>query len=339
MENRYSRQMLFKPIGDEGQNRLNAAHVVVIGCGALGSPIAETLVRAGIGKLTIADRDYVEMSNLQRQQLFTERDAIDGVPKVVAAERRLKEIRQDCEIRTILDHVDGPLLEEMVEDADLIMDATDNFETRLLINDVAWKKGIPWIYGACVGSSGTVFPFIPMETACFRCLLPVLPSVNETCDTAGIIAPAVQIVAARQTAEALKWLTGNRDTMMTKLLHFDVWNNTQVEAGISRLRSERCETCGETPTYPSADKPEGTNYAVLCGRDTLQIIPDSGRRLTVEDGERVAKRLGTDYKMTKFFVEFHVRGYRCVLFQNGRLLIHGLKDRHEGRKLYHQFFG
>lgn len=339
MDNRYSRQTLFKPIGDEGQARLKDAHIVVVGCGALGSPISETLVRAGVGKLTIADRDYVEMSNLQRQQLFSEQDALDGTPKVVAAERRLKEIHSDCEIRTVLDHIDGPLLEEMAEGADLIMDATDNFETRLLMNDVAWKQGIPWIYGACVGSSGTVFPFIPRQTACFRCLLPVLPSVNETCDTAGIIAPAVQIVAARQSAEALKWLTGNKEAMMKKLLHFDVWNNTQVEAGISRLQKEACATCGETPTYPSIDQSEGTNYAVLCGRDTVQIIPDSIRSLTLVDGKRLAERLGTDYKMTPFFVEFHASGYRCVLFQNGRLLIHGLRDKAEGRKLYHHFFG
>lgn len=339
MENRYSRQTLFKPIGHDGQERLRRAHVVVIGCGALGSPIAEMLVRAGIGKLTIADRDYVEMSNLQRQQLFTEQDALDGVPKVVAASKKLKEIRQDCEIRAVLDHVDGSLLEELIIDADIIMDATDNFETRLLMNDVAWKHGVPWIYGACVGSSGTVFPFIPGRTACFRCLLPVLPAVNETCDTAGIIAPAVQTVAARQTAEALKWLTGNEGAMMTKLLHFDVWHNTQVEAGIARLQNDQCETCGAAPTYPSIHQPEGTNYAVLCGRETVQVIPDSGRSLSIQDGEQVAKRLRSTYRVSKYFIEFHAEGYRCVLFENGRLLIHGLKDRNEGRKLYHQLFG
>ncbi|MBB4823011.1 adenylyltransferase/sulfurtransferase [Sporosarcina luteola] len=339
MDSRYSRQMLFKPIGEAGQKLLRSAHVVIIGCGALGSPIAEMLVRAGVGKLTIADRDYVERSNLQRQQLFTDQDADEGTPKVIAAERRLKEIRRDSTIRIVLDHVDGPLLEQLVEDADLIMDATDNFETRLLMNDVAWKKSIPWIHGACVGSSGTVFPFIPGRTACFRCLVPVLPAVNETCDTAGIIAPAVQLVAARQTAEALKWLTGNKDAMMTKLLHFDMWNNTQVEAGISRLRRPTCETCGELPTYPSLHKPEGANYAVLCGRETVQIIPDNGRQLTIKDGENVAKRIGSDYKQTPFFIEFHVDGYRCVLFQNGRLLIHGLRDLKKGRQLYHQLFG
>lgn len=339
MKNRYSRQMLFKPIGQVGQDKLSAAHVVVIGCGALGSAISETLVRAGVGKLTLADRDYVEPTNLQRQQLFTEQDAQDAMPKVVAAERRLKAIRSDVDIVTVLDHVDGPLMEEMTKDAHLIMDATDNFETRLLMNDMAWKKGIPWIYGACVGSSGTVFPFVPGASACFRCLLPVLPSVNETCDTAGIIAPAVQITAAHQSAEALKWLTGNEAAMRKKVLHFDVWNNTQVEAGISRMRNERCETCGEEPVYPALTRMEGTGYAVLCGRDTVQITPDVGRTLTLADGEAVAQRLAVPYKVTPFFVEFTASGYRCILFGNGRLLIHGLKDMKIGRKLYHQFFG
>ena len=339
MENRYSRQTLFKPIGQTGQDKLSSAHVVIIGCGALGSAVSETLVRAGVRKLTIADRDYVEPSNLQRQQLFTEQDARDGVPKVVAAEARLRMIREDIDIVTVLDHVDGPLMEQITEDVDLIMDATDNFETRLLINDSAWKKNIPWIYGACVGSSGTVFPFVPGESACFRCLLPVLPSVNETCDTSGIIAPAVQITAAHQSAEALKWLTGNKDAMRKKLFHFDVWNNTHVEAGISRLRNEVCETCGNAPTYPALHRVEGAGYAVLCGRDTVQIIPDASRSLTIADGETVAKRLGEPYKVTPFFVEFHAEGYRCILFGNGRLLIHGLKDLKIGRKLYHQFFG
>ncbi|WP_438314601.1 ThiF family adenylyltransferase [Sporosarcina sp. FA9] len=339
MENRFSRQTLFKPIGNSGQAQLSTAHAVVIGCGALGSAITETLVRAGIGKLTIADRDYVESSNLQRQQLFTEKDALEGIPKVIAAEKRLKEIRQDVEITTVLNHIDGPLIEEITKDAQIILDATDNFETRLLMNDIAWKRGIPWIYGACVGSSGTVFPFIPGESACFRCLLPVLPAVNETCDTTGIIAPAVQITAAHQSAEALKWLTGNKDAMRKKLFHFDVWNNTHVEAGITRMKNAECTTCGPNPLYPALVETEGTGYAVLCGRDTVQVIPDANRKLTIADGEAVAIRLRAKYKVTPFFVEFTVESFRCILFSNGRLLIHGLKDLKKGRKLYHQFFG
>ena len=259
VENRYSRQKLFKPIGSDGQKEIENSNVLIIGCGALGTAISETLVRAGVGKIILADRDYVEPSNLQRQQLFTEQDAIDGTPKVVAAERQLKAIRSDVQIHTVLDHVDGPLIEALAKGVDIILDATDNFETRLLMNDIAWKTGIPWIYGACVGSSSTVYPFVPGESACFRCLLPVLPAVNETCDTAGIIAPAVQITAAHQSAEALKWLSGNKEAMRKKMLTYDSWNNTQVEAGISRMKNEACETCGEARTYPSLRSESGTN--------------------------------------------------------------------------------
>lgn len=336
---RYSRQILFKPIQVTGQEKLQQSHALIIGCGALGSGIAEMLVRAGIGKLTIADRDYVEASNLQRQQLFTEHDAKEGTPKVVAAKRRLQAIRSDVEIEAILDHIDAPLLEKLSTDVDILLDGTDNFETRLLINDIAWKKQIPWIYGACVSSSGTVFPFVPGETPCFRCLLPALPAVNETCDTAGIIAPAVQMVVAYQGAEALKWLSENYAAMRSKLLHFDVWNNTQIEAGLGRLQKATCPTCGENPTYPSLEEREGTQYAVLCGRNTVQIIPEKNRTLTLNDGQQLVERLGIEAKRTPFFIEFEVEGLRSILFQNGRLLIHGLTDLQRGRQLYHQLFG
>ncbi|QUW21032.1 ThiF family adenylyltransferase [Sporosarcina sp. Marseille-Q4063] len=339
MQNRYSRQTLFSPIGEEGQTKIKQSTALLIGCGALGTAIAETLTRAGIGKLIIADRDYVEPSNLQRQQLFTEQDAIDGTPKVVAAKRQLKTIRDDVEIETILNHIDGPLLEELAGKADIILDATDNFETRLVINDIAWKLNIPWVYGACVGSSSTIYPFIPSETACFRCLLPVMPAVNETCDTTGIIAPAVQITAAHQSAEALKWLSGNKDAMRKKMLTYDVWNNTNVEAGFGRMKNENCETCGPNSTFPSLTPESGTNFAVLCGRDTVQVIPEKDRVLSLGDAERVAEKLGNPYKKTPYFIEMNSDGYRCILFANGRLLIHGLKDIQTGRKMYHQFFG
>ncbi|MBD7908714.1 ThiF family adenylyltransferase [Sporosarcina gallistercoris] len=339
MEHRYARQVLFNSIGDTGQQKLENSHAFVLGCGALGSAIAETLVRAGIRKLTIADRDYVEPSNLQRQQLFTEQDAVHGVPKVVAAVARLRAIRNDVTLVPLLEHVDGPLLEHYAQDVDILLDATDNFEARLLLNDFAWKYGIPWVYGACVGSSSSIFPFIPGKTPCFRCLLPVLPSVNETCDTAGIIAPAVQLTAAHQSTEALKWLTGNRKSMRTKLLHTDIWHNTQVEAGITRLKKVTCETCGSAPSYPSLHSESGTQYAVLCGRETVQIIPAAERKLTDDDVYRVAERLGTVEKRTPYFVEFYAEGFRCVGFSNGRLLVHGLKDIQKGRKIYHQLFG
>lgn len=339
MKERYSRQTLFTPIGDEGQQKISRSTVLIIGCGALGTSISETLVRAGVKKIILIDRDYVETSNLQRQQLFTEQDAIEKTPKVVAAKRRLQQVRSDVEIDTVLDHVDGMKMDALSDGIDLILDATDNFETRLVINDIAWKNNIPWIYGACVGSTSMSYSFIPGETPCFQCLLPALPAVNETCDTAGIIAPAVQITASHQSAEALKWLSGNKQTMRTKMLTYDCWHNTSVEMGLSRLQKATCPTCGTAPTYPSLQKESETSYAVLCGRNTVQIIPEKERSLTLSEVEAVAKRLNEHYKKTPYFIEMKMNGYRSIIFNNGRLLIHGLKDIQEGRKIYHQYFG
>lgn len=339
MDSRYSRQLLFKKIGAAGQKRLGDATIAIIGCGALGSAIAETLVRAGVGTIHIADRDYVELSNIQRQQLFTEQDAEEMLPKVVAAEKRLKSINSSVVLHTYLQNVDHLLIEYLAARVDVIMDATDNFETRLLINDAAYKHNIPWIYGACVGSSGVIFPFRPKQTACFRCLLPVLPTVNETCDTVGIISPAVQITAATQCAEALKLLTGNDKAIRYKVHHFDCWNNTFLDIGISRLKKEKCETCGEHATFPSLDRDQQSQYAVLCGRDAVQVLPSPGRRVTLNDAEKLTKNLKAFMRRTPYFVEFQREQYRMLLFEDGRLLIHGIKDVNLGRRLYTEIFG
>ncbi|QUG41508.1 ThiF family adenylyltransferase [Psychrobacillus sp. INOP01] len=339
MDSRYSRQLLFKKIGATGQKHLGKAAVAIIGCGALGSAIAETLVRAGVGTIHIADRDYVELSNIQRQQLFTEEDAGEMLPKVVAAEKRLKSINSSVVLHTYLQNVDHLLIEYLVTRVDVIIDATDNFETRLLINDAAYKHNIPWIYGACVGSSGVVFPFIPEQTACFRCLLPVLPTVNETCDTVGIISPAVQITAATQCAEVLKLLTGNHEAVRTKVHHFDCWNNTFLDIGISKVKNETCETCSENATFPSLERDHQSQYAVLCGRDAVQVLPSPDRKVTLKDAEKLAKNLNAFKRRTPYFVEFEREHYRMLLFEDGRLLIHGIKDVNLGRRLYTEIFG
>jgi adenylyltransferase/sulfurtransferase len=311
--------------------------VAIIGCGALGTASAEMLVRAGVGTIHIVDRDVVERSNLQRQQLFTEADAEAMVPKVVAAERRLHAIRTDAALYTYFEHVDGVLMEELAAQVDVIIDATDNFETRLLINDAAHKYGIPWIYGACVGSTGTMFPFVPGEAACFHCLMPTLPRMNETCDTAGIIAPAVQVTASHQCTEVLKWLTGNREAMRKKVLHFDLWNPAQLETGISRLRDPHCETCGIHPTFPSLSIQDTRRVAVLCGRDAVQITADPDRSLSLDDVEQLAEKIGNP--CTPYFVEMYAEGHRMILFRTGRLLIYGISDATEGMNLFHKLFG
>ncbi|GGO02050.1 ThiF family adenylyltransferase [Saccharibacillus kuerlensis] len=336
---RYSRQELFAPIGKNGQGGIERASAVIIGCGALGSAIAETLTRAGIGELHLVDRDYVEWSNLQRQQLFTENDARQMTPKVEAAKQRLLEIRSDLKLHTYFDDLDIVLIRRLAAGCSLIMDATDNFETRLLIGDAALEAGIPWIYGACVGSSGTVFPFVPGHSACFRCLLPTLPSANDTCDNAGIIAPAVQVTAAIQCAEAMKWLSGSTESLRTKVHHFDLWTGTQMDIGISRIRRDDCPSCGSNPVFPALVRSARPAYAALCGRDTVQVLPDPARRLTLDDAERIGLRLGQDIRRTPHFVQFHALGARFILFSNGRLLIHGTASVEEGRKLHRKVFG
>ncbi|OWA37488.1 thiamine biosynthesis protein ThiF [Saccharibacillus sp. O16] len=336
---RYSRQILFGPIGGDGQRRLAEASVAIVGCGALGSAIAETLTRAGVGELHLVDRDYVEWSNLQRQQLFVESDAEQMLPKVEAARLRLLKIRSDLALHTHFEDLDASLIRNLASKCSLIMDATDNFETRLLINDAALEAGIPWIYGACVGSSGSVFPFVPDRSACFRCLLPTLPAVNDTCDTAGIIAPAVQMTAALQCAEALKWLSGNREALLTKIHHFDLWNGSRLDTGIARIRQTDCPSCGPEPSYPALARTNRSAYAALCGRDTVQVLPDRERPVSLDDAERMARRLGEPFRRTPHFVEFHALGARFILFMNGRLLIHGAASVEEGRSLHRKVFG
>ncbi len=339
MNERYSRQTLYKPIGHAGQASIQNAVVTIIGCGALGSAIAESLTRAGVGEIHLVDRDYVEFSNLQRQQLFTEEDAEAMTPKVVAAEKRLKSIRTDLRLFTYLENLGADLMETLIKKSTLVMDATDNFETRLLINDASVKFNVPWIYGACVGSSGAVFPFVPGAGSCFRCLVPVLPAVNDTCDTAGIISPAVQMTAAMQCAEAMKWLSGNAEAMRKKVHHFNLWDNSQYDIGIARIQNSSCETCGDNPVYPSLARNSEGLYAVLCGREAVQILPDPKRTITLDDAEFAARRLGAEVKRTPYFVQLRALGYRMVFFGNGRMIIHGIRNITEGRKIYHQLFG
>lgn len=231
MNERYSRQILFKNIGVEGQEKISQKHVLIIGMGALGTHLADGLVRAGVRKLTIVDRDYIEFSNLQRQTMYTENDAKEALPKVIAAKERLTEIRSDIEIDAYIDQVNPPFLEEHAQHVDLILDATDNFDTRLLVNDFAYKYNIPWIYGGVVQSTYIEAAFIPGQTPCFNCVMPQLPVINMTCDTVGVIQPAVTMTTSLQLRDALKILT---DTPFTpKLTYGDIWEGTHYTFGFS----------------------------------------------------------------------------------------------------------
>ncbi|MGG5255248.1 MoeB/ThiF family adenylyltransferase [Neobacillus sp. SM06] len=336
---RYSRQILFAGIGKEGQKKISEKHVVIIGAGALGSGNAEVLVRAGIGKLTIVDRDYVEASNLQRQQLYTEEDVAAKLPKAAAAQKRLRAINSNVDIRAIIGDATPEMLEELAGAADLLMDATDNFETRMVINDAAQKYRVPWIYGACVSSYGMSFTIIPGKTPCLNCLLKTVPLQGLTCDTGGIIGPAVQMVIAHQTAEALKILAEDWQAVRTTFVSFDVWRNEYNQMKMGKAKNPGCLSCGTHPTYPYLQKENQTKTTVLCGRDTVQVRPAKPLKLSLQ---RFADQLRTaGYKVNgnPYLVSVEMEEERMVIFTDGRALIHGTKDLAHAKTVYQRIMG
>jgi len=338
MMDRYSRQILFAPIGEEGQERLAKKHVLIVGIGTLGTQSSEMLTRAGIGKLTIVDRDYIEWSNLQRQQLFTEEDAKKRTPKAVAAKERLQAINSEVEIDARIMDVTPIELEELVSGVDLILDATDNFDIRMMMNDIAEKHRIPWVYGSCVGSYGMSFTIIPGKTPCLHCLMETVPVGGPTCDTAGIIHPAASQVVVHQTTEALKMLTGNRDKLREKLISFDVWTNQVVQMDVSTMKKADCPSCGAGATYPFLAYDEQTKTAVLCGRESVQIRPPKEQQ---RDLSRLAERLektGGKVEANAFLLSFSIGEERMVIFEDGRALIHGTNDVEKAKTLYHRYF-
>ncbi|MCG1010222.1 ThiF family adenylyltransferase [Salinicoccus sp. ID82-1] len=331
---RYSRQVLYNGIGEAGQHLISGSTVLIVGIGALGSLSAEMLARAGVGKLILIDRDYVEYSNLQRQTLYRAQDAEEKQPKVIAAKERLLEIRPDLEVEVHIAHCDAPLLQGLAESADLLLDGTDNFDTRLLINDAAYRLGRPWVYAACVEASYSSAGFMPGETPCYRCLVPVLPATTLTCDTAGIIAPAVHMAVAEQVTMALKILTGQFGP--PHHMHIgSVWDMEHMKYRIDGMKSDECETCGKHPVYPSLD--DRADHAMrLCGRDTVQVMD---ARITASAVDSALARLGTEINRTPYFQEFHYEHFRFVCFHNGRMLIHGLDDMNKAKTLVNQLFG
>ncbi|WP_150269136.1 ThiF family adenylyltransferase [Paenibacillus tepidiphilus] len=337
-KDRYSRQERFYGIGSEGQKKLGLARVLILGAGALGSALAETMVRAGVGHVTLIDRDVVEWSNLQRQNLYSEQDAEDQMPKAAAAARRLRSINSSVVVEGIVADVTVDEIGEYTAGVDLILDGSDNFETRMILNDIAVKRGIPWIYGACAGSRGMSLTVVPGTSACLHCLLEELYAEGDSCDTAGIIQPAVQMTAAYQTAEALKWLAGSRDSLRGAMVSFDLWENRQVSVDTARLKRADCPTCGEQPSFPFLSAANHSRTAVLCGRDTVQIRPPKPRKLDLTEwGQRLAAYGQVNHN--PYMLSFTVEKYRMALFPDGRVLVHGTADPGEARSLYHRYFG
>ncbi|MEK4538992.1 thiazole biosynthesis adenylyltransferase ThiF [Peribacillus sp. FSL K6-1552] len=339
MNERYSRQTLFSPIGEGGQLKIQQKHVLLLGAGALGSANAEALTRAGVGKLTIVDRDYVETSNLQRQQLYTEQDVEEKLPKAEAAKRHLHAINHEVEVKAVIMDATAQTLEPLLGHVDLIMDATDNFETRMIINDLSQKLQIPWIYGACVGSVGMTMTILPGQTPCLHCLLKTIPIQGMTCDTGGIISPAVTMVVAHQIAEALKILVEDWESVRPSLVTFDLWRNQYQTVRLTKVKKKDCLSCGDQRKYPFLTMENATKTAVLCGRDTVQVRPPKPLKLQLE---KLAKDLnGSGYlvKVNPFLLSCEKNGERMVVFQDGRALVHGTKDMVHAKAMYQSILG
>ncbi|WDL92977.1 thiazole biosynthesis adenylyltransferase ThiF [Bacillus sp. HNR-4] len=339
MNNRYSRQELFSPIGEEGQQKIREKHVLIIGAGALGSSNAEMFVRAGVGTVTIVDRDYVDWSNLQRQQLYAESDVKNNLPKAVAAKKRLEEINSEVRVEALVQDVTAEELEELVTNVNVMIDATDNFETRFIVNDIAQKYSIPWIYGACVGSYGLSYTILPSKTPCLSCLLQSIPLGGATCDTAGIISPAVSLVVSHQVTEALKLLVEDYESLRDGLVSFDVWKNEYSCMNVQKLRKHNCPSCGENALYPYLNKENTSKTAVLCGRNTVQIRPPYKEEMDFERYKELLNDRVNDLNVNPYLLSFSVEEKRLVAFKDGRVLVHGTKDISEAKTVYHRYFG
>ncbi|MBB6450091.1 adenylyltransferase/sulfurtransferase [Geomicrobium halophilum] len=337
MTDRYSRQTLFSPIGTAGQNQLAKAHVLIVGAGALGSSNAEMLTRAGVGTLTLIDRDYVESSNLHRQQLYTEADALNQMPKTVAAKEHLQLINGDTDIRAYILDAKASNLEPLLDaSVDLMIDATDNFDIRFIMNDLSAKYEIPWLFGACAGSYGMAYMVRPWEGPCLNCLLSSIPSSVMTCESDGVIAPVVQQTTLLQSVEAMKWLSGNRTVVEDKLVIYDVWRGDHQRLGVQRAKVKECSTCGDTPVYPYLIAEENTKTAVLCGRETVQIRPDHQRSFDLTHMAAKLQPYGK-IKRNPYLVSCELNEHRLAIFQDGRVLVHGTKDIEQARGLYEAY--
>jgi adenylyltransferase/sulfurtransferase len=337
LDTRYSRQELFAGIGAEGQRRIRGSTAVVVGCGALGSALAETMARAGVGGLRLLDRDFVEPSNLQRQSLFDEEDAAAGLPKAVAAQRRLARINSDVEIDARVADLVPENASALLGGAGVVLDGTDNFETRFLVNDVCVRDGIPWVYGACVGAYGIALAVRPRVTPCLRCLLEDLPAPGSspTCDTAGVIAPIVQVVAGIQGAEALKLLAGRPEALLPGVATVDLWQG-QFELMDLRGRAPWCPACTEGRFDHAAGM--GAPSAVLCGRDAVQLRAADGVRV---DLPALAARLRgvADVRSNEYLVRFTADGKELVVFADGRAIVKGVSDISQARTFYAKYVG
>lgn len=337
LQEKYSRQTLFAGIGPDGQRRLLASHATVVGCGAIGAAAANLLVRAGVGSLKIMDRDFVEPSNLQRQTLFDESDACNALPKAVAAERKLRAINSCVDVKGVVADLTPQNASELLSGCDLILDGTDNFETRFLLNDFSVKSGTPWIYAAGVASYGLTMTIRPGITPCLSCLLESgdsSHSLEETCDTIGVLGPIVNLIASWQVAEALKILAGRPEALHGRLLSCDVWTGRMQS--IRLARNPACRACVRHD-YAYLEG-QAQPHITLCGRDSVQIHEKS-RALDLAALALRLRLVVQDVRQNDFLIRFRVAPYEMTVFADGRAILKGTKDPAVARSLYARYLG
>jgi molybdopterin/thiamine biosynthesis adenylyltransferase len=335
LQNRYSRQVLIHGIGNEGQAKLSVSRIAIVGCGATGSALATLLGRAGVGTLRIIDRDYVESSNLQRQSLFDEEDAAQSMPKAVAAARKIATFNSQVTVEAHVVDLTPANVEDLLAGMLLILDGTDNFETRYLVNDFAIENSIPWIYTAAVGSYGASLNIVPGKTACLACIFPDSPKgAVETCETSGVLNSAVGVISSIAATEAIKTLVGAEDRLRSTLISFDIWKNEWAEVSAGKPRSN-CRTCGERDFVHR--RGEGRPHITLCGRNSVQIH-ERHRPVNLAEMSRTLMPHGT-VRHNEFVLKFWREPYEMTLFPDGRAIIKGTVDAAVARSLYSTYVG
>lgn len=306
-------------------------------------PLEQEVQKVSFGQVLASLRSWTVITSngviFKGKELYEEEDAKQRIPKAVVAKRRLNQINTDVEIQAFVQDASASEIEAFVKDVDLIVDATDNFDTRMILNDISQKYQKPWIYGACVGSYGISYTIIPGKTPCLNCLLDSVPIGGLTCDTAGIISPTVQMVVAYQVSEGLKILVEDYESLRKKLVSFDLWSNQHTSISVDKLKKANCPSCGQKPIYPYLDYRNQTKTALLCGRDSVQIRPPSPVELDLEKLAQTLSKLDGKVERNPYLVSFIVGNHRLVMFKDGRALIHGTKEIEVAKTLYYRYFG
>ena len=358
---RYHRQILLPQIGTEGQRRISESAAAVVGIGALGSVSANLLARAGVGRLLLIDRDFLEIQNLQRQVLFDEDDLRANLPKAVAAQRKLQKVNSEIKIEAEPTDLNADTLDGLLEGMDLVVDGTDNFETRFLINDYSLREKTPWIYGAAVGMEGSSYVVLPGEGPCLRCLFEEAPQSGEfqTCDTAGILAPMAHVIASFQAAEALKILAGKREDVDRRLWKIDIWKKEFKSVNVGHLshplrayspspsarragggpkgKGGRCSGCSRA-NYPYLSRDLGSRTVTLCGRNAVQIYRGERARIDFQNLARKLSGVGA-VKYNDYLLKASIAPYEITVFQNGRAIIQGTEDAAQAKSVYAKYIG